>query len=148
MKINPIYIDCIKNRYEIVVNTMEGDADDNHEAIIQFETNKEGIELLRECIIALVIIKKHYPHGMGGGHNFYAKCPYWMKWFMYDEFREENPNVTYVKEWYWEGNSGTPDSFDGYELFYYDEVGKKYQCTVDLDDDMKKEIAAAKILED
>ena len=133
--------------YEVKVKTMEGDADDYHNVDITFEDDEEGRRLLRECVIACEIISKHYPHGVGGGYNFYKECPYWNKWFSYEPTEEYDDNiVTFGEEWHWECDTGTPDSFENYSVNYYDDEGVKHACKLTFDKEMELEITSAKKL--
>lgn len=107
-----------KNTFVVVVETMEGDADDTH--YINIECKDETI--LREVIIHTEVMKKCYRNGRGGGDDYVG--PYYEKYFEGNIFHYE----------------GICDSIEGFEIFFYDEVGIKYDVSIVMDEEMIEEI--------
>jgi len=109
--------------YEIVIKTMEGDADDYHTT--RFHCGMDEAEL-RRYVIAAEVMGKTYPHGRGGDCEYEGE--YW------DLLSEDWPR---------ESNSGIADSIDGWEVIYHDGNGIEYPCTITLEKEDKDEIDSA-----
>lgn len=116
-----------KRGYELVITTMEGDADDYHELNFTFDIDDKE-ELLR-YIIACEVVAKSYPNGRGGGDNYQGE--YW-------DLISSNGD-----EWPHECNSGIADSFSSWSVIFHDGNGTVRPCTIKLNDSEKHEIANA-----
>lgn len=111
--------------YELIIETMTGDADDFHKTICTIKNNEEGEKHLKELIVACEILKKSYPSGMGGCDKYVG--PYFE--LIYNNYG-----------WHHGGDGQYQESFEGYELKYHDGLGGIYDCSVIIDQEMRKEI--------
>ena len=110
--------------YELIITTMEGDADDEHS--VEFLFNEDEEDELRKHIIACEVVAKTYTNGRGGGDNY--KGEYW------DLISED---------WPYECNDGFSDSFDYWDVVFHDGNGGIYPCEIELDEEAKEEIKNA-----
>jgi hypothetical protein len=109
-----------QNLYELEIETMEGDADDTHTVQFNFKESEE--DELKKYIVACGVLNNSYPSGRSGGDKYTG--PYW----------------DLLNDGWYHDNMGFEDSYDGYCLYYYDKNGLKYNCTVEYDEEMLKEI--------
>lgn len=116
----PVKQEC----YELVITTMEGDADDFHSVEYYFPKNEE--EKLRELIIACEVLKKSYPNGKGRRDEY--KGEYW------DKLSED---------WPYECKYGCEDSIDSWTVVYHNGHGSEFLCKISLDEDALEEIKNA-----
>lgn len=126
VKINKIPCDTPKNMFVIDIETMEGDADDEHHIEIHCESEEE----LRDVIIHAEVMKKCYPSGRGGGDDYTG--PYFEKYFA---------DSIYCNDW------SHTDSIEDYSIVHYDENGIMRHVVVDFDEEMIEEINHPKMKE-
>jgi len=100
--------------YRINVETMEGDADDWH----NFDIDIKDEETLKEVIIYCEVMAKQYPHGRGGGNDYYDHLDFFDEWFNDEWFYEDG-------EWM--------DSWENYSVSYFDENGVEMKVNVTLE---------------
>ena len=106
--------------YELIVYTMEGEADDYHDFSMIY-TGDESLPELKEDILSLEVLAKTYPHGRGGDDDYIG--PHFEK---------------FADPWNCEEHQGYQDSFENYELWYHDGNGGRFTCEIELDKDDKK----------
>jgi len=129
----PVY----KNQYELIIHFMEGDADDYHESVVRIA--KEHEEELKDLLKVVIDCNKAYPRGRGG----YDHVPGYNKYFGYNEEMSveefEKLQTIFNCEDNWsdslinhptDSRYGISDSFNGYELFYYNEDSIKYKVDI------------------
>ena len=143
------------NSFEVVISTMEGDAD-HYENVIVGPFIKDKDEYAIEILLGVLEeMKNHFPHGMGGSDN-YNEILGFQAWFDYMEedkssfderfasysfdFEEYSEMAQladkfsqlgdYGVEWPHSPNYGNPNSYDGYKIFYYDENQVEYTTNV------------------
>lgn len=100
--------------YELIIDTMEGDADDYHQIVLTFKKGEE--DKLAEIVVLLNKIEQD-----GYTHGRYTKPGY-----RHVEGFEE----LLGDEWPCDHAYGIQDSFCRYTLYFYDSGGVK--CTVDI----------------
>lgn len=116
MKINliPSTASNPKSTYNITIQTMTGDGDDEHEFNLKTESQDE----LREIIIGLELLKNKNPDDYSG------------------EFFEK-----YIKdELCYDSNYDTYDSIGPFNIKYYDDYGNEFIVNYTPDDDMLQKI--------
>lgn len=156
--------------YVLKINFMEGDADDYHNEEVVIEP--EDIEKYKPLILAIECCNADYQNGRGGYDEYFGLLEY-DTFFNYDGISAENYDPSdfdldedisdeafqafleyKVKEMNpmeisihhpCESNSGIYDSFDGYDLFYYDEHGDSYPVKVTLTDEEKERLNFAMV---
>jgi hypothetical protein len=143
------------NSYEVVIETMSGDAD-GFENIIVGPFIKDQDEPIMEHLLGVIEeMSKAYPHGMGGSDNF-NHIKHFDTWFnTFDDFGPEEEyayqvksDVTYEeylelnktfqafkKDSMWPTDPMTdytvPNGYRGFEIYYYDENKKQYDVEVE-----------------
>lgn len=156
--------------YILRIDFMEGDADDYHHEEIFIEPEK--LDEYKSLILAIECCTSCYPNGRGGYDEYNGLLEY-DAFFGYDGINFENydpvdfdldENISdedfqnflekKVKEINpleleihhpCESNSGIYDSFDGYELLYYDENGDSYSVNITFSEEEKERINYCKV---
>ena len=119
-------VESIKSKYQVVVSTMTGDADDYHEFSVLFDENQ--ISDLQQYIIYCEVLQNQYPNGRCGDDDYEL------------DFFEEY----FSDDWY--NHEGMEDSMEDYSVYYYDEDGIKYDVKVVLSEEDIKVIDSFGIL--
>lgn len=119
-------VQTITSKYQVVVETMTGDADDYHEFAVLFDENQ--ISDLQQYIIYCEVLQKQYPNGRGG----------------YDDYELDFFEEYFSDDWY--NHEGMEDSMEDYSVYYYDEDGIKYDVKVVLSEEDIKVIDSFGIL--
>ncbi|MNJ90173.1 hypothetical protein D3C87_77670 [compost metagenome] len=100
------------NIYEVKVAIMHGDGDHYNDINFQSKNEEEIIQFI-DLFDRMI---KEYPHGRGGGDN-------------YDHL--DNFEKLTKESWPWDITSDdTHASIQGYDVFYYNELGIKHQVEV------------------
>jgi hypothetical protein len=135
---NPVKVPKYKNTYELVINFMEGDADDYHKSVVMIK--EEHIDHLKDLLDVVIRCNNAYQHGRGGCDE-YNHIEGYNKYFSVEDLSEEeydklteifkskHHNDSLIDHPY-DSNSDCHDSFDGYELYYYDENYNKFETEV------------------
>jgi hypothetical protein len=109
--------------YRIIVNTSEvlnSTVVRSNSFRLDFENDKDKLEELRECIVALECCRLQYTNGKMSFES-YEKLPY------FEEYLFEN----------WSTNHrGHIDLFENYRLIYFDKKGEKHNVDVTYDKEM------------
>ena len=151
--------------YILKIDFMEGDADDSHQEEVVIEP--EDIEKYKSLILAVECCNAAYQHGRGGYDEYNGLLEY-DAFFGYDGINFENydpadfdldENISdedfqnflekKVEEINpleleihhpCESNSGIYDSFDGYQLLYFNENGDSFPVKVTLSEEEKERV--------
>jgi len=151
--------------YILKIDFMEGDADDYHHEEVVIEP--EELDNFKSLILAVECCNAAYQNGRGGYDEYYGLLEYDaffsddginlenydpedfdldedisdedFQTFLENKIHEMNPMEIIITH-PCECNSGIHDSFDGYELFYYDENGDSFPVKVHLSDEEKERV--------
>ena len=114
---SPVEVPVYKNMYELVVETMQGDADDYHDFTLHFPiVDGEPSDDLFKAIRLLEKIE--------------SEADWDTSLNKYDGFER-----LFSDEWYFECDYGYWDSLEGYTLFLYDSSGTKFVIDIEIFDE-------------
>lgn len=148
--------------YVVEINTYRGDADGDSQLLMgPFKAGKDD-ESLQSLLETLRRIKERFPHGRGGSSEFSYESNVlgFAQWFgvnpssTVEELQECYPQLVekfgletnlavsaLVKDFYseeWPYQEGYPDmieeSLDNYKVFYYNEIGDKFNVEIDWEE--------------
>lgn len=123
----PVY----KNCYELVINFMEGDADNYHEVVtrVDWKHKEELLDLLNVVLQCLKTNRREY-NLINGYSKYFGECS--------QEEYDKLTNIFHTKDNYTDSILDHPyncdydvyDSFLSYELYYYDEYASKFNVEI------------------
>jgi hypothetical protein len=123
-----------RNNYMIEIEYMYGDADgDSADQIGPFDaTNEAEMEELKDALITCKNMSEAYPHGRGGYDDYTERvAPGFDKWFNPEDYECETGKVNpFAISMECDPICDGHASFKNYDLYYYDEVGTKHNCSV------------------
>ena len=119
-RIEPKY----KDKYVMLINTMEGDADDYH--TMEFYFSKSRLKKLRQMIVAVTVLSLCYPNGRGGQDDYVGR---YARLFLEDLYVEPSYGIT--------------DTIQDFSVVYYDKNGGVFNVDIDYDEKMVEEIITA-----
>lgn len=127
-----------RDKYVVECEAMFGDADGKGMVVIGGFVMGKDEEYLADLLQTCERLTKAYPHGRGGGDD-YDHIEGFNRWFRPDNLSLEEweslPKAVQdlSSEWLMEPDGmGHQASFEGYEVFYYDENGVKFNVAVEL----------------
>lgn len=147
------------NSYEVVVTTMQGDADSYKDVIVGPFIRNEDEAAMEEFLHTLKRMSSAFPSGMSGSDT-YTNTEGFLAWFpdqsnmTEKDFKESYPGYQHsveefmriqdiaekffkksqqYPEWTYDPNYGNPNSYDGYKVVYYDENKVAHKVTVETD---------------
>jgi len=115
-----------KDTYRITVDTMTGDADGWNDFELDFKDKEEFQKVVCYCeVIAL-----QYQNGRGGGDGFYDHLDFFDKYFN--------------EEWYYQ-DGDYMDSWECFDLSYFDQTGQEFKVSYTLSPEDKEIIASYEV---
>lgn len=132
---NPIkskYVDC----FVVVVDIMYGDADGYDKLTVHGFKKDNDESLLIDLIETLERMGKAYPRGRGGSDD-YNHVEGFNSWFAVECLSEEEyESLSEIQKSFSEdwkcapGGYGIQGSYKGYNIYYYDMFGNKYNVDI------------------
>ncbi len=139
IKINKKANSKIKNAYKVVVIFMDGDADGyaSDELIVKLSElkNNKNLKDFESLLLTIEACNHAYKNGKGG-YDGYEHVTGYNKYFGYDE--DEEIEETEFRMNHCGGSHGCVSSFDGWEMYYYDELGNEFEVTITFDKEEKE----------
>lgn len=141
MKINvtgKTYTPDYRNKYFVECEAMFGDADGEATVIVGGFLKGRDEEVLEDFLLTCERLSNAYPNGRGGGDE-YNHVEGFNRWFQVESLERDEwdslPEVVQIlsADWVMEPDGmGHHATFEGYEVFYYDENGVKFNVAVEL----------------